>query len=71
MGKGSIKLAEKPEDTRPPEPVEDYHDPDEMGPLGEPAEEEAPTGTFILLAFFLIALVIMWFLVYYQLWLRG
>jgi hypothetical protein len=52
-------------------PDEEYHDPEEMGPLGEPLEEETPQGTFLLLALFLIALVVMWFLVYYQLWLRG
>jgi hypothetical protein len=71
MGKGSVKLSERPESTRPPDPVEDYDNPDEMGPLGEPAEEETPRGTFVLLAFFLIALVLMWFIVYYQLLLRG
>jgi hypothetical protein len=64
-------LAERPEDTRTPETDEDFSNPEEMGPLGEPAEEETPAGTFILLALFLIALVVMWFLVYYQLLMRG
>jgi hypothetical protein len=54
-----------------PEPVEDYHDPDEVGPLGEPASEPTPVGIFILLAFFLLALVLMWLVVYLQLWVRG
>jgi hypothetical protein len=54
-----------------PEPPDDYHDPEELGPLGEPESEETPQGTFLLLALFLIALVVLWFLVYYQLWLRG
>jgi hypothetical protein len=70
-GKGSVQLTERPEDTRTPETGDNFHDPEEMGPLGEPAEEETPRGTFVLLAFFLIALVVLWFLVYYQLLLRG
>jgi hypothetical protein len=64
-------MSDNPDERGIPESPEDYHDPDEMGPLGEPRMEETPLGTFVLLAFFLIALVVLWFLVYYQLWLRG
>jgi hypothetical protein len=64
-------MAERSDDQHAPEPDENYHDPEEMGPLGEPASEETPKGTFILLALFLTALVVMWFLVYYQLVIRG
>jgi hypothetical protein len=38
------------------DPPDDYDDPEDMGPLGEPVEEEMPQGMFLLLAFFLIAL---------------
>jgi hypothetical protein len=65
-------MAQPPDErNRIPDPPDPYDNPDETGPLGEPESEETPQGTFVLLAFFLIALVVMWFLVYYQLWLRG
>jgi hypothetical protein len=54
-----------------PPPPDDYHDPDEVGPLGEPESEPVPKGIFVLLAFFLVALVLMWMVVYLQLWARG
>jgi hypothetical protein len=71
VGKGSVVMHQDPEDHRTPDGEEEYHDPDELGPLGEPSSEETPLGIFVLLAFFLIALVVMWALVYFQLWIRG
>jgi hypothetical protein len=64
-------VKQHPDDQPVPETKEEYHEPEEMGPLGEPISEETPQGIFVLLAFFLIALVVLWFLVYFQLWIRG
>lgn len=58
-------------ETRPQPGRGDNLEAEEMGTLGQPISEPAPRGTFILLLFFLLALVASWLFVFLQIWDRG